>query len=104
MSAGEALFALQLRADKLTGWEREYTFAPGRRWRFDFANPALKLAVEIEGGIWSKGRHTRPSGYIGDMAKYNRATMLGWRVLRYSTEQVNTGEAINQVREVVNAG
>jgi very-short-patch-repair endonuclease len=103
MSAGEALFALQLRADKLQGWEREYTFAPGRRWRFDFANPALMLAVEIEGGIWSGGRHTRGSGYTADMTKYNRATLLGWRVLRFSTEQVKSGEAIKMVQEALHA-
>jgi hypothetical protein len=38
---------------------REYVFAPPRKWRFDFAWPDIKLAVEINGGIWNNGRDNR---------------------------------------------
>jgi len=62
--------------------EREVKFHPTRRWRFDFANHDIMLAIEIEGGVWSQGRHTRGSGYIEDCLKYNEATMAGWKVLR----------------------
>jgi very-short-patch-repair endonuclease len=68
--------------------EREYRFDPERRWRFDFAWPSLKIAVEIEGGVWIRGRHVRPVGYLGDLEKYNRAVVLGWRVLRYAPHQL----------------
>ena len=68
--------------------EREYRFDPKRRWRFDFAWPSLKLAVEIEGGVWIRGRHVRPVGYLADLEKYNRAVVLGWRVLRYAPHQI----------------
>jgi len=68
--------------------EREYRFDPERRWRFDFAWPGLKVAVEIEGGVWIRGRHVRPAGYLGDLEKYNRAVVLGWRVLRYAPHQL----------------
>ena len=68
--------------------EREYRFDAERRWRFDFAWPALKIAVEIEGGVWIRGRHVRPVGYLGDLEKYNRAVVLGWRVLRYAPHQL----------------
>ncbi len=62
---------------------RELRFHPSRRWRFDFAFPDKKIAVEVEGGIWARGRHTRGGGYAGDVEKYNEAVKLGWRVLRY---------------------
>lgn len=61
----------------------EYKFCPYRRWRFDFAWPEKKIAVECEGGCWSGGRHTRGSGFIKDAEKYNCAVLMGWRVLRY---------------------
>jgi very-short-patch-repair endonuclease len=62
----------------------EFRFHPKRRWRFDFAWPAEKIAVECEGGTWSGGRHTRGKGYEGDCEKYNEAVILGWRVLRFT--------------------
>jgi len=68
--------------------ECEYRFDPERRWRFDFAWPSLQIAVEIEGGVWIRGRHVRPVGYLGDLEKYNRAVVLGWRVLRYAPHQL----------------
>lgn len=62
----------------------EYRFDKMRRWRFDFAWPEYMLACECEGGVFSRGRHTRGKGYEGDLAKYNAATLQGWRVLRYT--------------------
>lgn len=53
-------------------------------WRFDVAIPSLRIAIEIEGGIHTGGRHTRGKGYAGDVDKYNAATVLGWKVLRYT--------------------
>lgn len=53
-----------------------------RHWRFDFAWPSDKLALEVEGGIHSGGRHTSAKGFKSDMEKYNRAACLGWRILR----------------------
>lgn len=65
--------------------EEEHKFHPVRRWRFDFADVANKIAIELEGGVWIRGRHNRGSGYIKDTYKYNEAVKLGWRVLRYCT-------------------
>ena len=64
--------------------EREVVFAAPRKWKFDFAWPAAMLAVEIEGGTFIRGRHTRPKGYQQDCEKYNAAVLRGWRVLRYT--------------------
>lgn len=94
MSFAELAFETQLKQMGISGFVREYRFHPTRKWRFDFAAPDEKIAIEIEGGIHSKGRHVRPKGYIGDLEKYNEAAWLGWRVLRYSTSQVNGGIAI----------
>lgn len=73
--------------------EREYRFAPPRRWRFDYAWPGLRLALEVEGGTWSRGRHTRGRGYANDCEKYNAAALAGWRVLRVTTDMVRDGRA-----------
>jgi very-short-patch-repair endonuclease len=100
-SEGEETLALHIRAEKLPAPEREYKFAPDRKWRFDFAWPARMLAVEVEGGVYSGGRHTRGSGFVKDVEKYNAAAMLGWRVLRFVTEQVRDGTAIAGLREAL---
>jgi very-short-patch-repair endonuclease len=101
MSALEELFALHCRAAKLPEPVREYRFAPPRRWRADFAFIDQRLLVEIEGGIWTGGRHTRGSGFEADAAKYNAATILGYRVLRFSGAMVKSGAAIETVTEAL---
>ncbi len=79
---------------------KEYRFCE-RRWRFDFAWPDRKLAVEVEGGVWTSGRHVRGKGYLGDMTKYNRASALGWTMLRFTPDQVRSGVALNEIRAVL---
>lgn len=64
---------------------QEFAFCPGRKYRADFAFPDKKLLIELEGGIHNNGRHTRPRGYSMDCEKYNQATILGWRILRYTS-------------------
>jgi len=61
---------------------REYMFHPIRQWRADLAWPEHKIILEIEGGVFSQGRHTRGKGFIEDIAKYNAAAALGYRVFR----------------------
>lgn len=99
-SVGEVLLATHLRACKI-GFEQEYKFHPDRKWRADFLITGTKILIEVEGGIWSGGRHTRGKGYIGDMEKYNSAAMMGFTVLRFSTEQVKAGVAIKQIEQLV---
>lgn len=98
MSQGEETFALHLRAHKINGFEREYVFAKPRKWRFDFANVEKKVAIEIEGGTWAAGRHTRGSGFAADCQKYNTAASLGWLVYRFTTDMVLSGEAIEMIK------
>lgn len=82
--------------------EREYRFAPPRRFRADFAYPERKLLIEVEGGVWTRGRHTRGTGYSADVEKYNLATINGWRLLRFTGDMIKTGEAINTIEKVLN--
>jgi len=62
--------------------EHEYRFHPKRKWRFDWAWPEYGVAVECEGGVWVRGRHTRGQGFTKDCWKYSAAAALGWLVLR----------------------
>ena len=73
---------------------RELVFHPTRMWRFDVAWPAYKTAVEIDGGVYAKGRHTRGAGYEEDCRKLAEAYLLGWTVFRFSTGMVKNGEAV----------
>lgn len=72
----------------------EFRFDVNRKWRFDYAWPEYALALEVEGGIWSGGRHVRGKGYERDCEKYNEAALLGWRVLRVTTGMVQDGRAL----------
>jgi very-short-patch-repair endonuclease len=94
-SKGELILESHLNAYKIA-FEAEYRFCE-RRWRFDFAFPLKRVAVEVEGGIYTFGRHNRPTGMIADMAKYNEAAAMGWTVLRFTPQQVKKGEAINKI-------
>lgn len=99
-SEGETVLAIHLRACKIS-FEQEYKFHPKRKWRADFLITGTKILVEVEGGIWSGGRHTRGKGYLGDMEKYNEAAMMGFTVLRFSTEQVKSGLAVQQIEKMI---
>lgn len=96
----EAKLARELKTLKIK-FEQEFYFHPDRKWRADFHLIDKKILVEIEGGIWSGGRHTRGKGYLGDMEKYNAATMMGFQVIRFSTDQVKSGHAIQQIEKMV---
>ena len=66
----------------------EFRFDPIRKWRFDWAWPDAKLALEVDGGIWVQGRHSRGSGQVKEMEKFNAAAVAGWRVLRCTPNQI----------------
>ena len=100
VSEGEAILSQHLRTLKIE-FEQEFQFHPTRKWRADFHLKGKKILVEVEGGIWSNGRHTRGKGYLGDLEKYNEATMMGYQVIRFSTEQVKSGKAIEQIEKMV---
>lgn len=97
MSAIEEQLLIQLKGVIKSVPEREYRFHATRRWRFDFAYPHLKLAIEVEGGSWINGRHSRGKGMSADCVKYNTAIIDGWRVMRFTSDLIKSGEAIKMI-------
>ena len=83
------------------GWASELQFHPVRRWRFDLAAPELLIAIEVEGGVFRGGRHTRGRGYVRDLEKYNAAVTRGWRMLRYTPDQMAAGAFCDDVAAVI---
>lgn len=81
---------------------KEYRFYQPRRWRFDYAIPRFKIAVEVEGGVWTGGRHIRPKGFLGDIEKYNTAALLGWRVFRTTPDQLLSNSTLLLLKNAVN--
>ena len=85
---------------------REHRFDDKRRWRFDFAWPSSRVAVELEGGLYTRGRHMRPTGFAADCEKYNAAALAGWTVLRYTATDLRRRpvQVVEQIRLAVDLG
>lgn len=77
------------REAKIPDYVEELQFLDDRKFRFDWAIPSLKLAIEYEGLISKKSRHTTITGYTNDCIKYNLAVIHGWKVLRYTAKNYN---------------
>ncbi len=94
----------QIRAAKLPEPERQYRFHPERMWRSDFAfldDPFAPLLVEVDGGTWSGGRHTRGAGYQADCEKANEAVLHGWLLLRVTGAHIKSGAALEWIRRAL---
>lgn len=83
----------------------EVQFDPTRKWRLDFVFLSIDylLAVEIDGGTYSQGRHTRGAGYEEDCRKINEAQIAGYTVLRFTGAMVKSGEALDQTEHALRA-
>ena len=103
MSHLEQLLIHHIKAMKLEIPVPEYRFHETRKWRFDFAYPDQQIAIEVEGGTWANGRHTRGKGYEADCEKYNTAALRGWTVLRFTGGMVKNLTAIEMIKEALNA-
>ncbi len=82
---------------------REYQFHPERKWRIDFYFEAngRKVALEVEGGVWTGGRHTRGSGFAGDMEKYNALAMAGILLVRVTPDTLLKTPTFNMLKQVL---
>jgi hypothetical protein len=72
----------------------EYKFHPTRRWRLDWFLPSVNVGIEIEGGIWIRGRHTRPVGFLRDIEKYNAVALMGIKLYRINHQDLKSAKAI----------
>jgi hypothetical protein len=99
----EETLSFQMQAAELPAPEREYSFFPGRKWRADFAWPTRRLLVEVEGGVYSGGRHTTGPGFERDCEKYNAAALSGWVVLRFTGRLIESGEALTVIENALMA-
>ncbi len=78
-------------------------FHPTRKWRLDFAFPTARVAVEIHGGTWKKGRHTSGVGFRGDRLKMNAATLMGWRVYELTPDMIQP-LYLEEIRDAMQLG
>ena len=98
LSIGEETLALHLRAHGLK-YEREVCLIPGRKWRWDFL--VENVAIEVQGQTWAKGAHSSGSGILRDCQKLNAAVLAGYRPLIFTTQMVQSGEAIDTILSVI---
>ena len=120
----ETMFARQLEAEGFIEGDRiplmpgeylrEHKWHPKRKWRADFLisaylpgklrymnSPDQSFLAEIEGGVWSRGRHTRGAGFIKDCEKYNTCAAVGLKFFRFPGDMVGDGSAIEWLKENV---
>jgi hypothetical protein len=96
-----SLFFSLLKREQLPLPVPEFRFDTSREWRCDFAWPAQKLALEVEGGAWTNGRHVRGKGFLEDMSKYNRLAVMGWRLLRCTPGGLSDLWTITQIKDAL---
>lgn len=100
----ESQLDADLRRRGITAQKREYPFkglSGDRRYRFDFAFPTEKVAVEVQGGIWSGGRHTRGKGFEEERSKSAQAQILGWKYIEVTPSMIRSGEAVDLIEQAL---
>lgn len=101
MTYKPAIVAAFFKSEGLPPFVTEHHFHTERKWRFDFAWLEEKVALEVEGGCFVFGGHSRGAGMRKDMEKYNSATLLGWRVLRVMPESLCRVETCYMLKRVL---
>lgn len=81
--------------------EPQFHFVPGRQHRFDRAWPEQRVAVEVQGGVWSDDGHGRKSMVARDCWRFALAAALGWRVLPVTKEMIESGQAVELIRQAL---
>ena len=90
----EDSFALWLMVEGMPPCAPEHQFHWARKWRFDFAWPQHKVAVEVDGMVYGekKGGHQTVKGRLEDAEKYMAAQRLGWQILTVPGPWILEGE------------
>ena len=91
----------QIRALRLPEPIREYRPWTDRKFRIDLAYVDRKIFIEVDGGEWANGRHSRGAGMQTDCIKWNRLTLEGWSGYRFTGSMVRSGAALALLEQVV---
>lgn len=75
----------------------EHRFHHTRKWRLDIAWPDHKLAVEVQGGIFIQGRHSRGAAMLKEWEKLNALAVMRWRVMYCQPKDVCTIEFVTRL-------
>ena len=99
----EQTLAWQIKAAGLPQPCPEYLAIPGRKFRFDFAWPEIKLLVEVQGGTFAKSKtgHSSGLGINRDCEKTVLAQLAGWRVFPLDEKHITSGKALVWIQEAM---
>lgn len=100
-SGVSAKVILEAELKALIEFVTEHKFHKTRKWRLDYYIPELKIAIELHGGVYTNGRHTRGTGFTADREKMNEAQISGIMVLEVTSEQVENGKAIELIKRAI---
>lgn len=92
---------LTLAGGILAQYQRQYPYAVGRKFAADFAWPAARLLVEVQGGVWNGKAHGSVEGIVRDIERLNAATLNGWRVLRFTPDDVTRRDRLAETLDVI---
>lgn len=82
----------------------EFRFDCRRRWRFDYAWPGPRpLALEVQGGLFVQGRHSRGAALLKEHEKLNEAAAQGWRVLFTTPEGLESSATFDLLKRALGA-
>lgn len=79
----------------------EYRFHDKRKWRIDVAWPDHRLGLEVQGGIFVQGRHSRGASLLKEWEKLNTGSAMGWRWFFCQPKDVCTQEVVNYIKEAI---
>ena len=79
----------------------EYRFHPERKWRLDIAWPERRIGMEVQGGIYIRGRHTRGSYLKNEYEKLTELACMGWRVLFVEPKDVCMLETVEKIKRAL---
>lgn len=110
----ERIFRTMVQQERMPEPVMEYQFHAVRKWRFDWAWPRWKVALEVEGGVFgftdkktgqrrTGGAHGSITGIKRDIEKYNHAAAMGWLVIRCVPSDLKKWETLAYVKAALEA-
>lgn len=100
-NVGELTLAYQCIAGKLPPFVQNYVFMKDRKFEIDLAFVEYRVGCEIQGGVFIKGAHGSPLAILRDMEKSNLLVLSGWKVLRYTPDEVSVGIALAGIKKLL---